>query len=65
MARRSIPVQKRVEIVKRYWAGEPIAFLAREYGLSRETIYRWIRRVEAAMYSVLANRPPLRKDDGR
>lgn len=65
MARRSIPVQTRVEIVKRYWAGEPITSLARKYGLSRETVYRWIRRVEDAMYSALADRPPLRKDENR
>ncbi|HAA89521.1 MAG TPA: hypothetical protein DCE07_02925 [Peptococcaceae bacterium] len=30
-------------------------------GLSRETVYRWIRRVEAAMYSALADRPPRRR----
>lgn len=65
MARKSIPVQTRVEIVKRYWAGEPIASLARQYGLSRETVYRWIRRVEAAMHSILADRPPLRKGEGK
>lgn len=66
MARRSIPVQRRVQIVKQYWAAEPIASLARQYGLSRETVYRWIRHAEDAMHSVLADRPPLKRgSDGR
>ncbi|MBC7342834.1 MAG: helix-turn-helix domain-containing protein [Clostridia bacterium] len=40
--------------------------MARQYGLSRETVYRWIRRVEDAMHSVLADRPPLKRGgDGR
>ncbi|MGB9905378.1 MAG: helix-turn-helix domain-containing protein, partial [Desulfotomaculales bacterium] len=55
------PVQKRVQIVKQCLAGEPVASLAKRHGVSRETIYHWTKRVEEAMYSALADRPPLRR----
>lgn len=65
MARKSIPIQKRVQVVKQYLAGESVASLAKRHGLSRETVYRWVKRVEEAMHSVLADRPPLRRGEHR
>lgn len=39
-------VEQRVELIKAYQAGEPIAELSRLYSVSRQTIYKWIERYE-------------------
>ena len=42
-------VQQRKELVQRCLEGrENIAALSREYGVSRQTVYKWLRRFEAA-----------------
>lgn len=65
MARRTIPVEIKVDVVKRHWAGETIASLARRFGLSRETVYRWLREAEAGMRAALADCLPARRNDGK
>lgn len=65
MARKAYEAGFRMEVVRRYWAGEPISLLARQYGLSRETVYRWARRAEEAALEALRDRPPLRRGDGK
>lgn len=52
---RSIMFQ-RMEVVLRAAAGEPVRPLCREYGLSPDTVYRWLRQYQAAGPAGLADR---------
>ena len=40
-------LKERLEFLKRYVGGEPMAALCREFGVARPTGYRWVKRFEA------------------
>jgi transposase InsO family protein len=41
-------MSERLDLIARYQQGESISSLARAFGLSRTTVYQWVRRVKAA-----------------
>lgn len=64
MARKGTDVQIRRKAVDRYIAGENIDVLAAEHGVSKITVYRWVREVKAERLAVEKddkNQPVTRK----
>ena len=47
------PMQAKLDILCRVWAGEKIAEVARGCGISRQVIYVWKRKAESALYRSL------------
>jgi putative transposase len=46
-------MSQKLEFVERAKKGEPVAALCREYGVSRQTGHKWIRRFEEKGYEGL------------
>lgn len=46
-AKKALSIEQAAELTERAAAGEPKAALAREYGISRETVYQYIRNQPA------------------
>jgi putative transposase len=50
-------VEQRLELVRRVAGGRrPIAELSREYGVSRQTVYKWLKRYRAGKLKALRDR---------
>jgi transposase InsO family protein len=49
-------MSQRLQLVERQAKGEPIAALCREYGVSRQTAYKWVRRYKEKGYEGLEER---------
>jgi transposase-like protein len=50
-------VELRMEVVIRHVEGERVSALSREYGVSRQTIHKWIRRFRVEGACGLFDRP--------
>ena len=48
-----ISAQMKVEVLHRIWAGEKLARVARECGISRQVIYTWKRKADYAVFQAL------------
>ncbi len=55
---RSTPVSRAV-IVQRVLAGTPVAQVARDFALSRQTVYKWLARFRAGGAAALMDRRPI------
>ncbi len=51
-----ISIEKKKEVVKKYFAGEKVSRIAREYGVSRDSVYEWSRLAEEAISNILEER---------
>ncbi|MFN7458690.1 MAG: helix-turn-helix domain-containing protein [Gemmatimonas sp.] len=49
---------RREALVQRVRAGVPVAVVAREAGVSRQTVYKWCRRASEAAPDALQDRAP-------
>ena len=49
MTWKNVPLRRKLLILRRYWKGESLSSLAKRYGVSRSTIYRWHRQAMAAV----------------
>ena len=48
-----LPLKVKVKVLHRIWAGEKVARVAHECGISRQVIYTWKRKAEKAIYGAL------------
>lgn len=55
---RSTPVSRAI-IVQRVLAGTPVAQVARDFALSRQTVYKWLARFREGGAAALNDRPPI------
>lgn len=55
--------ETKFEIVKRVYRGEKVAPLSREYGISRDSIHRWINEVTESVLGFLSPSTPDPKVD--
>ena len=58
MAYRTIETSVKLEAIKNYWATSNISETARQYGISRDAIYRWSKLAEAAIIETLQEATP-------
>jgi len=49
MSYRNITPEKKVQVVKDAWASKNIAQVAKKYGVTRDSIYSWMKQAERAM----------------
>ena len=58
MAYPGYDAKTKLEIIKQVWEGAKVAPLSRKFGISRDSIHRWINKVEKEALRSLSTSPP-------